>query len=97
MKKELCIFALVYNMVRVVMLEAARRQKVAPNRISFADALHWLKHVRPGDQMPLFVVNPLRPGRHEPRVRKRRPKPYSSMTKPRAELRKTGENRKRRA
>jgi hypothetical protein len=30
---------------------------------------------------------PRRPGRHEPRVRKRRPKEYDLMNKPRQELR----------
>ena len=38
--------------------------------------------------MPELVVNPRRPGRYEPRVRKRRPKQYPVMKKPRAELRK---------
>ena len=37
--KELTIFALVYNLVRAVMCAAAERQKVAVERISFADAL----------------------------------------------------------
>ncbi len=37
--KELTVFALVYNLVRAVMCEAARRQGVAVDRISFADAL----------------------------------------------------------
>jgi len=36
--KELTVFALVYNLVRVVMLEAAKRQGVALERISFIDA-----------------------------------------------------------
>jgi Transposase DDE domain len=36
--KELTVFALVYNLVRVVMLEAAKRQRVALDRISFVDA-----------------------------------------------------------
>jgi hypothetical protein len=34
------------------------------------------------------VVNPERPGRYEPRVRKRRPKQYPLMKKPRSVLRK---------
>jgi hypothetical protein len=34
------------------------------------------------------MVNPARPGRYEPRVRKRRPKQYPVMKRPRAELRK---------
>src|SRR4029077_10254317 len=37
--KELTVFALVYNLVRAVTYEASRRQKVAVERISFADAL----------------------------------------------------------
>ena len=36
----------------------------------------------------LLVVNPVRPGRVEPRVVKRRPKQYRRLTEPRAELRK---------
>ena len=95
-RKELCIFALVYNLVRLLMMEASRRQKVPLQRISFADTLHWLRHVRAGDRLPRLIVNPERRGRSEPRVKKRRPKPYSYMAKPRAELRKTGEKRRRR-
>ena len=40
--KELTVYALVYNLVRVVMLEAARRQGREVERISFVDALRWL-------------------------------------------------------
>src|SRR5262249_40414831 len=72
---------------RRVMQEAARRQGVAPARISFIDAWRWLKHARPGAALPRLVVNPQRPGRVEPRVRKRRPKQYDLMRRPRAELR----------
>jgi hypothetical protein len=85
--KELMMFALVYNLVRIVMLEASRRQGVPVDRISFVDALRWLKEARPGEALPKLVVNPDRPGRVEPRVRKRRPKQYPLMTKPRSELR----------
>ena len=65
--KELAMFAIVYNLVRLVMLEAAQRQGV----------ILPLRRIR---------VLPLRPDRHEPRVRKRRPKNYPLMTKPRDEL-----------
>jgi hypothetical protein len=37
--KELTVFALVYNLVRAVMVEASHRQQVPVDRISFADAL----------------------------------------------------------
>src|SRR5439155_11667880 len=66
-RKELAVFCLVYNLVRVVMLEAAARQGVAVARVSFTDALKWMRHARPGDAMPPLVVNPARPNRAEPR------------------------------
>jgi hypothetical protein len=85
-QKELCMIALAYNLVRLVMVEAARRQHVAPDRVSFIDALRWLSSARRGE--PLRKLKIHRP-RHrlEPRVRKRRPKPYPLMNRPRAELR----------
>jgi hypothetical protein len=86
--KELTVYAIVYNLVRVVMVEAARRQGVDVEQISFVDALRWLAQAKPGEELPELVVNPERPGRYEPRVRKRRPKPYPLMKKPRSVLRK---------
>lgn len=86
--KELTVFVLIYNLVRCVMWEAARRQEVAVERISFIDAWRWLRHARPGDALAVLVVNPERPGRAEPRVRKRRPKEFPLMKRPRAVLRK---------
>ncbi len=85
--KELAMFALVYNLVRLVMLRAAGRQNVSPERISFIDAWRWLRHVQPGQALRDLELVPFRPGRHEPRVRKRRPKEYDLMKKPRHELR----------
>ena len=86
--KELTVFAIVYNLVRLVRIEASARQGVAVDRVSFVDALRWLEQAEPGDDLPKLVVNPDRPNRYEPRVRKRRPKSYPLMTKPRSELRK---------
>jgi len=86
-QKELTMFLLVYNLVRMTVLEAAQRQGVPPERISFVDALRWLATAKPGDELPELVVNPARPGRVEPRVRKRRPKEFPVMKKPRAVLR----------
>jgi len=86
--RELQVFALIYNMVRQVMLAAARRQGVDVRRISFIDALRWLQTAQPGDELPHLVVNPLRPHRIEPRVRKRRPKEFPLMKKPRRQLKK---------
>jgi hypothetical protein len=86
--KELTMYALAYNLVRVVMGEAAGRQDVMPDRVSFIDALRWLRGAEPGEAMPELVVNPWRPGRSEPRCKKRRPKQFDLMRVPRAELRK---------
>jgi hypothetical protein len=81
--KELTLFVLIYNLVRRVMCEAARRQEVEVDRISFIDAWRWLRHARPEDDLSDLRVNPERPGRYEPRVRKRRPKEYPVMKRPR--------------
>ena len=110
-RKELLVFALVYNLVRAVMHEVATHADVAPDRVSFIDAWRWLRD--PWDEPetagnmpandpptsdlprtnatrpPPVMINPHRPGRYEPRVRKRRPPQYPVMTKPRAESRKT--------
>lgn len=84
--KELRMLALVYNLVRLIMLEAAQQQRVNVERISFIDALRWLVHVRPGESLCTLIVNPRRLGRFEPRVLKRRPKQYPLMRRPRHEL-----------
>jgi hypothetical protein len=84
--KELWAFALVYNLVRGVMLQAATRQRVAPGRISFIDALRWMCHAKPGEPPPPLIVNPHRPGRVQPRVIKRRKDRFTYMTRPRDEL-----------
>jgi hypothetical protein len=85
-RKEVWVFALAYNLVRRVMRAAAGRQGVAVDRISFVDALRWLRRARPGESVPPLVVHPERPGRFEPRVKKRRPKQHPLMTRPRAVL-----------
>jgi hypothetical protein len=85
--KEVAVFVLVYNLVRLVMLRAAQRQKVPLRRISFIDALRWLCDARRSDDGVDLIVNLLRPGRVEPRVLKRRSKPYRLMIRPRKLLR----------
>jgi hypothetical protein len=84
--KELMMFITVYNLVRRVMREAGRRQGVEAERISFVDALRWLQEARVGDELPRLRVVPERPGRAEPRARKRRPKSYPLLTRSRKEL-----------
>ena len=59
-------------------------EHIITRRVSFVDALRWLRQARPGEPLPRLVVNPDRP---EPRVRKRRPKQFPVMKRPRHVLR----------
>lgn len=90
-RKELWVYLIVYNQVRLFMGAAAERQGVAPDRISFIDALDALcHHGWHAAQAVTLVVWPHRSNRdarHEPRVIKRRKDRYSHMTKPREALR----------
>ncbi len=81
------MFALVYNLVCGVIYDAAQRQGVPPDRTSFIDALRWLRTYRPGRELIDLIINPRRVGRIDPRVVKRRPKPYGLMNQPREILR----------
>jgi hypothetical protein len=85
-RKELLMYLIVYNLVKLLMAEAARRQDVPLSRLSFASALAALRY---GDGSVVVIkLLPLRPGRTEPRVVKRRPKHFPTMSKPRDVLRK---------
>lgn len=84
-KKELLMYLIVYNLVRLLMLEATQRQKTPLSRISFADALMRLRYG--GGGWVDLKTNAQRQERIEPRVVKRRPKPFATMSKPRAQLR----------
>jgi hypothetical protein len=85
--KEMLMFALAYNLVRLIVCQAAEQQGVPPDRISFVDALRWLRLWEPTRELIELLVHPSRPGRFEPRVTKRRPKNYRRMTQPRKTLR----------
>lgn len=84
--KELAMFAIVYNLVRLVMLSSAKRRALPVTRISFIDAQRWLSHAPLSAPPRKLIVLPVRPDRFEPRVRKRRPKEYDLMNKPRRQL-----------
>jgi Transposase DDE domain len=87
-QKELTVYALVYNLVRLVMRQAAQHQRVPIDRVSFVDAVRWLDQAIAGDPAALDLrINPLRPHRYEPRAIKRRPKPHDLLNVPRAEAR----------
>jgi hypothetical protein len=49
--KELTVFAIVYNLVRMVMCQSATFQQIGVERISFVDALRWLS--APSTGIPL--------------------------------------------
>ncbi len=85
--KELVVFTLLDNLVRLVILPSAHHQQVDVERISFIDALRWFCAPDSGVPWEELFVNPSRPNRVEPRVQKRRPKKYPFMTKPRHVLR----------
>ncbi len=87
--KELYIYGVVYNLVRTIMVKAGLLQGVPPERISFIDVVRCLAIGSLDlDSLPRFVVNPHRPGRHQPRAVKRRPKQYPRLTHPRSQMRK---------
>ena len=85
--KELTVFTLIYNLVRLLILPSVHHQQVDVERISFSDALRWFCAPDSGVPLEELLVNPSRPNRVEPRVQKRRSKKYPFMTKPRHVLR----------
>jgi hypothetical protein len=82
-RKELIAYALVYNLVHAVMARAAAAQQTTPDRISFIDVLRWLWTAQSDKLMPLFVVNPAREGRSEPRAVKDYHSKFPGLPKPR--------------
>jgi len=102
-QKELWAHLLVYNLIRKVMAQAAAKHGLDPRTLSFKGALQTLNAFAlplltcAAPSLP-DVIDALleavvrhcvgnRPGRLEPRARKRRPKPYPLLTCPRAEAR----------
>ena len=87
-QKEVAMYTLVYNLIRLVMLEASARQTVPVERVSFIDAVRYLAEVAHRTTHLHLLVNPYRPNRFEPRCVKRRPKQYTLLKRPRSEFRK---------
>ena len=91
---------LAYNLLRTVMAVAASENGIEPRQVSFTGAKQAvtsfapkIEAARPEDRPAL--INAIlaviayhrvggRPGRWEPRARKRRPKPGARLTQPRA-------------
>jgi hypothetical protein len=109
-EKEIWAHLLAYNLLRTVMAVAAAEAGIEPRAVSFKGAKQAvtafapkIEAARPEDRAAL--VDALlavvachrvgdRPGRWEPRARKRRPKPGSRLTQPRATAR-LRQNRKK--
>src|SRR3954447_22621834 len=107
-RKEIWAHLLAYNLLRTVMAVAAGENGLEPRQVSFKGAKQAvtafapkIEAARPADRPALIdallVVIAYhrvgdRPGRWEPRARKRRPKPGARLTQPRAET-KLPENR----
>ena len=97
---ELLIGLIAYNIIRAVMLDAARRAGLEPRRISFTGAVARIKTCLSGSIFPMDPARaidllmrhlaidsvPERPGRREPRKVKRRPKNYRLLSSPRNSL-----------
>jgi len=82
--KELAVYLLAYNLVRLAMLRAAARQGVPVNRVSFADACRWLACRMLGlVGVADLIVNPDRHGRCQLRVIRGRMKAYDLLVRPR--------------
>jgi hypothetical protein len=85
--RELLMYLVVYNLIRLVMLAGAAAQRAALDRISFIDAMRHLAVRLLGlAGVPRLLINPYRPGRHQPRLIRRRPQRFDLMMKPRASL-----------
>jgi hypothetical protein len=97
-RNEFFMHLLAYNLIRRVMSAAAINAGLQPWRISFKGTLQTLNQFLPQLQAAvsfeawlgfLFVTIAThkvadRPDRYEPRLRKRRPKPYKHLREPRA-------------
>jgi hypothetical protein len=100
-EKELWMHAIAYNLIRALMLEAALTHGVDLERLSFKGTVDTLRQWEPlldpararhrtarRELLRILASDrvPLRPHRSEPRARKRRPKNYQFLTRPRRQM-----------
>ena len=101
--REIWAYLLAYNLIRTLMWDAAERKRLQPLRLSFKGTIQEMRALWPftpvqrGNDLTAFYDAllkaityhkvPLRPGRTEPRLLKRRPKNYSLLGAPRHECR----------
>ena len=97
--KEIWVYLLAYNLIRLMMAQSALLADITPRSISFKHCLQlWLLYVQKIDVLDQDQLDTLfllmsqqrvgnRPGRIEPRAVKRRPKAFPLLTKPRVQAR----------
>jgi hypothetical protein len=86
--KELIMYLIAWNLVRMTMARFATAAQVSVWRVSFIDTMRCLAtllQAPPARQVSL-LINPERPGRWDPRKLKRRIKEYDLLTEPRHQL-----------
>lgn len=99
-QKELWVYLLAYNVIRFLMAQAAHTAGMHPREVSFKHVVQmWTEWISrslisrslstQADLLRLIAQLQVgnRPGRLEPRARKRRPKPYQWLKVPRAKAR----------
>jgi hypothetical protein len=111
--KELWVYLLAYNLIRLLMAQSALLADQIPRQLSFKHTVQiWIAWQRQTANtydavaitaLLVLIAEPrvgMRGGRIEPRVIKRRPKPFPLLTKPRAEaieeIRQNGHPKKQR-
>lgn len=109
-EKEIWMQALAYNLVRALMLEASLTHQVDLARLSFKGTVDTLRQWTPLFAPRMFSFKraraellriiaadqlPDRPNRSEPRAKKRRPKPYQRLTKPRHQMKVSASRRQK--
>ncbi len=95
-EKEIWVYLLAYNLIRMIMVQAAIHTQQLPRELSFKHSLQlWLawdrqgtvaKHGKAPSVLLVLIAQQRvgkRPGRTEPRALKRRPKPYPLLNQPR--------------
>ncbi|MCR4301678.1 MAG: IS4 family transposase [Sulfuricaulis sp.] len=109
-QKEIWVYLLAYNLIRLMMAQSATLVECLPRALSFKHTLQvwiaWDHHAGTDHESALYGLFVLiaeqrvgnRPGRIEPRAIKRRPKPFPPLVKPRElareEIRRHGHPRK---
>ena len=100
-EKELRVYLLAYNLIRLLMAQAAQHAGLHPRELSFKHTVQlwsvWTATALRTEPVEFFrLIAQLtvgnRPGRIEPRARKRRPKSHPWLKVPRAEARRQIQN-----